>query len=375
MKSHYEVLDGLRGVAALSVFIFHILEMTVFPPENNPLWYAYLAVDFFFVLSGFVLGYSYDKRLSLESVPVHRLDFWGFFRRRLIRLHPLIIIGMILGLAGYVAGPYIFGNQLMGGQASSWLLMLNIILGLLALPAPTLPACFGMTHSLNGPAWSLTQEYLASIFYGLFGRRIGRSLLGVIWFASAMSLLFICLHYGHLNLGVLWSNFWIAPIRVCVSFSVGLLLYRLNLKFKTPVQFFPLAVVLVAVFAAPQVIMKSWHGIYDAVCVLVVFPAIVVAGIGVKSVTGFTGNVCRLMGRLSYPVYIIHYPFLLLIGLWNWNYHPSRLLLWSVAAGVFVGSLIISWLFLTFYDEPVREWLLHGKGEKLKGEKILLKEF
>lgn len=374
MKSHYEVLDGLRGVAALSVFVFHIFEVTVAPPENNPLWYTYLAVDFFFVLSGFVLGYSYDKRLSIESEPAFRLDFWGFFKRRLIRLHPLIIVGIILGLAGYVAGPFIFNNQPMGGQVSRWLLMLNLLLGLLALPAPTLPGCFGMTHSLNGPTWSLTQEYLASIAYGFFGRRIGRYLLGVVWFASAMSLLFICLHYGNLNLGVLWSDFWVAPIRVFVSFSMGLLLYRLNLKFKAPVQFFPLAVVLVAVFAAPQAIMKTWHGFYDAICVLVVFPMIVVAGTGAKNVTGFTGTVCRLMGRLSYPIYIIHFPFILLLGVWNWKYHPPGLLMWSVAAGVFVGGLIISWLFLIFFDEPVREWLLRGKRDKLKSKEIIMKE-
>lgn len=371
MKSHYEVLDGLRGVAALSVFLFHIFEVTVTPPENNPLWYTYLAVDFFFVLSGFVLGYSYDKRLSLQGDPAYRLGFWGFFRRRLIRLHPLIIIGIIIGLAEYVGRPFIFGDQPMTGQASGWLLMLNVILGLLALPAPTLPGCFGMTHSLNGVTWSLTQEYLASIAYGLFGRRIGRHLLGVIWFASAMSLLYLCLHYGHLNLGVLWSDFWVAPIRVFVSFSMGLLLYRLNLKFKARIQFVPLAVVLVAVFAAPQGIMKTWHGLYDAICILAVFPLIVVAGTGLKSVTGLTGKVCRLMGRLSYPVYIIHFPFILLLGVWNWKCHPLKLLMWSAASCVFVGGLIVSWLFLILYDEPVRKRLLRFKRDKLKGKEII----
>lgn len=105
MKSHYETLDGLRGVAALSVFVFHFLEM-IFSPDDNRLCYTYLAVDFFFVLSGFVLGFAYDHRLATQSAPAQRLGFKGFFARRIIRLQPLVIIAMVLGLIEYLFDPF-----------------------------------------------------------------------------------------------------------------------------------------------------------------------------------------------------------------------------------------------------------------------------
>src|SRR6478609_4707 len=94
-KSHYEILDGLRGIAAVTVVIFHILE-TFSDGDHAKLMinHGYLAVDFFFVLSGFVIGYAYDDRWNKMSVG-------DFFKRRLIRLQPMVIIGMIIGAVGF----------------------------------------------------------------------------------------------------------------------------------------------------------------------------------------------------------------------------------------------------------------------------------
>ena len=103
-KSHYEILDGLRGVAAVMVVIFHLLE--TFTGGNHLIQimnHGYLAVDFFFVLSGFVIGYAYDDRWG-------KMTLGGFFKRRLIRLHPMIIMGMIIGAIGFYfsASPIVF---------------------------------------------------------------------------------------------------------------------------------------------------------------------------------------------------------------------------------------------------------------------------
>lgn len=97
MKSHFEVLDGLRGTAALSVLLFHILEITTPDVAHNPLRHAHLAVDFFFALSGFVLGHAYDARLAVGANPGRRLSVKNFLLRRLIRLHPMGIVAMTLG--------------------------------------------------------------------------------------------------------------------------------------------------------------------------------------------------------------------------------------------------------------------------------------
>jgi len=102
MKAHFHVLDGLRGTAALSVIIFHVWELLVPSLEQNPMPHTFLAVDFFFALSGFVLGHAYDARLSPQADAGIRLSKSGYFVRRLIRLHPMVVVAMIIGIAGYL---------------------------------------------------------------------------------------------------------------------------------------------------------------------------------------------------------------------------------------------------------------------------------
>ena len=92
-KPHYDLLDGLRGVAALMVIWYHVFEGFAFASAGNieTLNHGYLAVDFFFILSGFVIGYAYDDRWGKN------FTMKDFFKRRLIRLHPMVIMGAVLG--------------------------------------------------------------------------------------------------------------------------------------------------------------------------------------------------------------------------------------------------------------------------------------
>ena len=92
-KAHYDLLDGLRCVAALMVIWYHIFEGYAFAGGSiiETFNHGYLAVDFFFILSGFVIGYAYDDRWG------RNLTMKNFFKRRLIRLHPMVIIGAVLG--------------------------------------------------------------------------------------------------------------------------------------------------------------------------------------------------------------------------------------------------------------------------------------
>ena len=90
-KPHYEILDGLRGVAAVMVVIFHLFEAHAGGNHLTQIInHGYLAVDFFFMLSGFVIGYAYDDRWN-------RMSIGTFFKRRVIRLHPMVIVGSIIG--------------------------------------------------------------------------------------------------------------------------------------------------------------------------------------------------------------------------------------------------------------------------------------
>ena len=180
-KPHYELLDGLRGVAALLVVFYHIFEGLSFAAGGTPITtinHGYLAVDFFFVLSGFVIGYAYDDRWN-------RMSLKGFFKRRLVRLHPMVIMGSLIGALffyfGSAAFPMIAGVQW-------WEVLLICLLGCTMPPA--LPSWdirgWGETSPLNGPAWSLLYEYIANILYALVIRRFPKFVLGLFVAGAAV---------------------------------------------------------------------------------------------------------------------------------------------------------------------------------------------
>ncbi len=166
-KPHYEILDGLRGVAALLVVFFHLFEPhsggDVFRQVLN---HGYLAVDFFFLLSGFVLGYAYDDRWG-------RMTYLDFLRRRLIRLQPLVILGTLLGAACFYWGASAVCPAI--ATTPFWKLLAVAAVGLALIPIPVSWDIRGWAemYPLNGPAWSLFFEYIANAAYALVLRRLG----------------------------------------------------------------------------------------------------------------------------------------------------------------------------------------------------------
>jgi peptidoglycan/LPS O-acetylase OafA/YrhL len=355
MKTHFEVLDGLRGTAALCVFMFHIWEMLVPDLAHNPMPHTFLAVDFFFALSGFVLGHAYDARLSPQADGQARLSIPGFFARRLIRLHPMVLAAMVIGIAGYLLDPFVGDAQRVGEKLSLAMLVLCFAGSLLLLPTPTLPNYFGETHSVNGPSWTLFQEYLANLLYGLFGHRLRRNAHLLLCLVSSAALLATAWHFGDLGYGWGWAHFWVAPVRLACPFLLGLLVYRSQLKLALPQPYLVLSGVLVAVFAAPR--MGAWNGVFEALCVIVVFPLVLAAGWSVTTATGWTSPICRASGALSYPLYIIHYPFIYLFAHWNWSTHPGQDKLAAVAIVMYLGGALLAWCLLRWYDQPLRAWL------------------
>jgi peptidoglycan/LPS O-acetylase OafA/YrhL len=200
--TRYEVLDGLRGTAAMLVVVLHLCGTFRVGAQANPLHHGYLAVDFFYMLSGFVIGHACDRRWP-------RMGLGGFFARRLVRLHPLVLLG-----AGLGAASYLFVDVGMEG-AAFWpkRFIENAVLTMLLPPAPGLPRMFGMTHALNPPSWSLTQEYLANIAYGLIGPRTGGRRLVVLVAVFGAAELALALGHDGVDVGWAWSNLWLAPAR------------------------------------------------------------------------------------------------------------------------------------------------------------------
>jgi peptidoglycan/LPS O-acetylase OafA/YrhL len=346
-KAHFEVLDGLRGSAALLIVAFHIIGIPLgFNNSKNVLHHAYLAVDFFFGLSGFVIGYAYDDRWS-------RMSMLQFFKLRLIRLQPLVILGATMGLASYLLDPY--GKHLQ--QTPLITLLLAYLASLLLVPSPAVQNRVGETHTLNSPSWSLTQEYLANIAYALVLRRLRTRTLAIIAMLGGLLLLYEAIHRGSLDAGWGYQNFWMAPIRLAFPFVTGLWLYRVHDRLRRiKFGFLPLTVVLVAVFMVP-VLPKpgsfSFNGLYDALCVLLVFPAIIIAGAHSDAGTGWM-RLCKESGRLSYPLYMTHYPFMYVYANWVETMHPTQETKVVVALLLAPFVIFFAWLAVKFVDEPIR---------------------
>lgn len=342
MRQHFDVLDGLRGTAALLVVFFHLLE-PIFPAYvANPLRHAYLAVDFFFLLSGFVVGYAYDQRW-----PTLRIT--DFLRLRLIRLHPLVLLSTALGALCYWFDPFVGQAQ----RASGLRLTVCIALGSLLLPSPNLPNRADLTHPLNAPGWSLLQEYLANLAYALVGPRLSRRGLQVLVLLAAGVLAATAIGRWNLHGGWDWGTWWMAPVRVTFPFFAGLLLYRQGFRLRLPGAYAWLSLVLLVLFAAPA---SRINGLYEAVCVILVFPLIVAAGAGTGT-AGRLAGLCRFSGQLSYPLYLVHFPFVQVFAHWVAAAHPSGRLMLAVAGTLVIFFIGLAWVALRFYDEPVRAWL------------------
>jgi peptidoglycan/LPS O-acetylase OafA/YrhL len=355
VKSHYPVLDGLRGTAAFSVFLFHFCEMLTPDWTHNPMRHAFLAVDFFFALSGFVVGHAYDSRLSFDATPRERLTFAGFLKRRLVRLHPMVVAAMLIAVTAYLLDPFVGDSQQLGVKLPWSLLISAFLLNLLLLPTPALPNTFGETHALDGPSWTLLQEYIANLLYGLFGRRLTLGVHVALCMASSAALIATALHFGNLGHGWGWSDFWVAPVRLACPFLLGLLVSRRGFALRIPYPFALLSILLVAIFVAPT--MEPLNGLFQAACIILVFPTIIAAGIGIRHVDGWQGRLCNFVGELSYPLYIIHYPFIYLFAHWNWSTHPTPLLRGIVVAADYLFVVALAYALMRWYDRPVRAWL------------------
>lgn len=355
MKAHYEVLDGLRGTAALCVVAFHILEMVTPDWEHNPLHHAYLAVDFFFALSGYVVGYAYDERMRKGAPPHIALSVSEFVKRRLIRLHPVVIVAATAGLLGFLFDPFVGNAQTVGVAISAGKLALIYALSLFLLPTPVLPNTFGETHSINGPSWTLLLEYVANALYGLFGHKLKRGLHIALCVVAAAALVATALHFKLLGWGWSWKTMWVGYVRLAYPFLIGLLLYRLNLRIRVPAAYLVCSALLVAVFAIPTA--KNVTALYESGCVILVFPVILMMGAGVEKMSGAFGKLCRFTGQLSYPLYIIHYPLIYVFGHWVWSTHPADATRNLVAVGLFATEVTIATVLLYAYDLPLRAWL------------------
>lgn len=343
-RERFATMDGVRGVAALCVMLFHYTNRTshLFPM-------GYTEVDLFFCLSGFVVAHAYEERLDGGWTALQ------FARARLIRLYPLYAVGLGLGLLQYSVA------AMMAGTPNTTLATARAILsGVLLLPTLTPfqtgapgPTTLNLVFPFNNPAWSLSLELAANVFFFLYRPR------GWALFATVLVLTFAAAGYaveanGFGGTGQ--ATFFEGFPRVLFGFFAGFCLCRLwragRLDGLPRTAVAPVFLAVAMTFAphtVPSLLLVT----------MVVAPWIIALSLN-DPASPRLRSVFSWLGEASYPIYLLHYPMLNLAALaWNRAFGlpldeplPTAPAL-AVAAFVFALSLALS----RFFDAPVRRWL------------------
>jgi len=371
-RPRYDILDGLRGVAAVMVLLYHVFNdaksFFVWPTPVYEFYHGFLGVDFFFILSGFVMGYAYDESLTSGPYPGRggTLTFWGFVKRRLIRLHPMVVMGVLLGLIAFlIQGCTKWDGTEVSLQAVMW----ATLLGLFLIPSPLGMDVRGNTEAfpLNGPHWSLFFEYIGSLLYGILLHRLPTKWLRVWVACGIFSIAAYALLQEDGGVAYGWSsepmNLLGGALRMLYAYPMGLLMARMFRQRKPeplpgPVFLF-CSLALVVLLGLPLFGGKESETIYQLVCLFSFFPGII--WIGARGmVQGRQQRAVSFLGRLSYPLYATHFPLIYLYitlvardgAPYQGYIHP-----WLLAIVTLVASVLLATLFLLFYDEPLRRRL------------------
>ena len=375
-KPRYEILDGLRGVAAMMVVVFHLFETYSKGPAYQIINHGYLAVDFFFVLSGFVIGYAYDDRWD-------KMTTWGFFKRRLTRLHPMVIIGTLVGFFLLYFGADAFPNIL---EAPLWKILLCVLCGFLMIPTGGSMDIRGWNEEfgLNGPQWTLLLEYCGNILYALVFRHLPKVALAALCVFCAFFTLDLTLGWDVFGFfpdgprytviggwSITGQQMYVGFTRLLYPFLCGLLLSRIlpgrmtkDNPSGSPIRirggFWWCALVLAGILAMPCIGGKSGvpDGLFQAASILVFFPLIVLTGAGSQTTDAFSTRFCKFLGDVSFPLYITHYP--LIYAQMSFAVKYAGAPLWQhvlVALGVFFFSVGMAYALFKAFDEPTRKWL------------------
>ncbi|UOR04312.1 acyltransferase [Hymenobacter aerilatus] len=357
-KPHYKILDGLRGVAAIIVVFFHLAEPLATGHLDNIVNHGYLAVDFFFLLSGFVLGYAYDDRWTT-------LTFGGFLRRRVERLQPLVILGMTLGaLTFYFTDSTIWPHI---HTVPVWKLLVVMLIGYTLLPLPLSMDIRGWEemHPLNSVGWSLFFEYVANILYALGLRKLSNKALACFVAVAGAALVHLAVTSPNGDVAGGWTlnveHMRIGLTRVLFPFFAGLLLSRVARFIPITNAFFWCSLLVAAILFMPRIggAEHLWlNGLYESFCIIILFPLVIYMGASGVVHNQLENKICKFLGDLSYPLYMTHYVLVYFYVAWVSNHKGITLQqAWPYALLTFLGAVVLAYASLKLYDEPIRNWL------------------
>ncbi|WP_304559716.1 acyltransferase family protein [Sphingomonas immobilis] len=340
----FYTLDGLRGVAAIAVAMFH------FAPLVAPvmLGSSYLAVDLFFLMSGFVIAYSYERKFASG------MGVGKFMLVRVIRLYPMYILGTAI-FALPIAAALLMRKDLVwtvGGFSTA------MASALLMLPSPPIPGKSLTLFVLNPPAWSLFYELLSNLLFAAIFPVLSDRIVKLLIAVSALGLVASAFAFGNLEGGAHWNDFVVGFARVGFSFFLGVLLCRLHRLKRLPAWRVPPVMILIASVAVLSISVSAGaRPFFDLFAVIALFPLLVIAALANEPKANIRAY--TVPGLISYPLYTIHMPALALVTGVMAKFTGGRVEQFAPAIGIalIVVLALAAWGLAQTYDVAARKML------------------
>jgi peptidoglycan/LPS O-acetylase OafA/YrhL len=331
LKPHFAVLDGLRGIAAYNVLLFHSFG-GVWVTNGN------LCVDLFFMLSGFVIAYSYRSRLQAG------MSLGDFALRRFIRLYPMIIFGLLLGVGVALMHNSVNREHSYPGSHIAELTLLSMFLIPYLHPTEVAKGIF----PLDIPLWSLFFELVANFAYALFARQMSKGILSLLTVTG----LVVTVALG--PPGGAWpSDFFLGFPRVTFGFFAGALLYELWAEKRLPkvsLGLLPLSIIIVAIANYPNFLRGPAF-----ICVTAIFSTVVILGANAMP-SPRSVRIGTFLGVISYPIYLTHHSLLYIVTGAAKSIFPRGPYLATVLAAMLITTCV-SYASVRLYETPVRKAL------------------
>ena len=325
IRGKIPALDGLRGIAALLVVLCHLDYIF---GSGSWLGRGTLCVDFFFVLSGYVVARSYEHRFLVG------LSFTDYAAIRLRRLYPLIALGTVTGCLVAL----VFDNK-------SAIYIVTLFTAQLAF-VPTV-WLVGQTYRLNNIQWSLLVELLLNILHFFTAKSLTVRMLKRYVAIFAFGIIVLSASCGSSNFGSDRATFILGFARGGFGFFAGILMFRvreatpiIKLRWEVIACVLPITIIVAT-------LSNRWY--VDAFCVILVMPILCWMGVHCKLPTR-AASIASALGRLSYPLYAVHLPVMNLVS--KSAIGVSRANVTAAIAAV----TVISWLALLL-DERLQHWI------------------
>lgn len=366
-KQEIDALTGIRGVAAVTVIAYHTYPAADFPMGLSHLVArGYLAVDVFFVLSGFVMALTYGTMFREQ---VRAPAYLTFLLRRVARLYPLYITFFALRVI-YSAVAY-HSLQVKGGWFAVNLPhpLRDLITNIFMIQS------WGVAKAATTPTWSISTEWGAYFVFPfivgiiLFRPRLQALLalcagIGLVLLASFLTGLDGLHHNGALDA---YDGRTMIPLIRCLGgFTLGLLTYRLY-GWAPARHFAARGLGWVAIGWIALGLSLHWpdQAIYPA------FPALVLALACDKGWLAriFSWRPIFELGVLSYTIYVIHEVW---IGLVHWEIRHLPMAMPPLVAQSLTAVFLIASLWLVgralhhWVEVPGRRFV-RGLGDRLGG--------